>query len=98
MRLPGGEYIEVHEQLSEYERWKLVSFDDYKPLMIRPNKQGRITVAQRVRAVLSRWFFEDRIAPVTKSEIEALARRPPLSRRRRSARHRSRSAALRQRP
>jgi ubiquinol-cytochrome c reductase cytochrome b subunit len=24
-----------------------------------------------VRSVLSNWFFEDRIAPVTKSEIEA---------------------------
>ena len=64
VRLPGGEYIEVHEQLDEYERWKLVSFNDYKPLMIRPNAQGRITVNQRVRAVASSWFFEDRIAPV----------------------------------
>ena len=58
----------------EYERWKLVDFDDYKPLMIRPNKRGRIPVTQRVRAVLSGWFFEDRIAPVTKTEIEARAR------------------------
>jgi len=71
VRLPGGEYIEVHEQLSDYERWKLVDFDDYKPLMLRPNKKGRIPVTQRVRSVLSGWFFEDRIAPVTKTEIEA---------------------------
>jgi len=71
VRLPGGEYVEVHEQLSDYDRWKLVSFDDYKPLMIRPDKQGRITVNQRVRSVLSRWFYEDRIAPVSKGEIEA---------------------------
>lgn len=71
VRLPGGEYIEVHEQLSEYERWKLIDFDDYKPLMLRPNAKGRIPVTERVRAVLSNWFFEDRIAPVTKSEIEA---------------------------
>ena len=70
VRLPGGEYIEVHEQLSDYERWKLVDFDDYKPLMLRPNKRGRIPVTQRVRSVLSSWFFEDRIAPVTKSELE----------------------------
>jgi quinol-cytochrome oxidoreductase complex cytochrome b subunit len=28
VRLPGGEYIEVHEQLSDYERWKLVDFDE----------------------------------------------------------------------
>ena len=38
--------------------------------MIRPNAEGRITVNQRVRAVFSRWFFEDRIVPVTKAEIE----------------------------
>ena len=70
VRLPHGEYIEVHEQLSEYERWKLVSYTDYKPLMIRPNDQGRITFGQRLRASASRWFFEDRIAPVSQQEIE----------------------------
>lgn len=70
VRLPGGEYIEVHEQLSDYERWKLVSFDDYKPLMIRPDARGRITVAQRIRAAASTWFFEDRIEPVRRTEIE----------------------------
>ena len=70
VRLPGGEYIEGHEQLSEHERWRLTSFNDYEPLMIRPNAQGKITVNQRLRAVASRWFFEDRIAPVTKAEIE----------------------------
>ena len=71
VRLPGGEYVEVHEQLSDYERWKLVSYDDYQPLMLRPNKRGKITVSERARAAVSRWFFEDRIAPVSKSEIEA---------------------------
>lgn len=70
VRLPGGEYIEVHEQLDEYERWKLVSYDDYKPLMIRPDARGRISAMERVRAVASAWFFEDRIAPVTKTDIE----------------------------
>ena len=70
VRLPGGEYIEVHEQLDEYERWKLVSYNEYKPLMIRPNANGRIGVAQRVRAGLSTWFFEDRIAPVSSTDVE----------------------------
>jgi len=70
VRLPGGEYVEVHQPLSEYERWRLVSYEDYKPLMVRPDARGRISVWQRVRAVFSRWFFEDRIAPVTKSELE----------------------------
>jgi ubiquinol-cytochrome c reductase cytochrome b subunit len=70
VRLPGGEYIEVHEQLDDYERWKLVSYEDYKPLMIRPDAKGRITVRQRIRAVASGWFFEDRIEPVTSTELE----------------------------
>jgi len=71
VRLPGGEYIEVHEQLDDYERWKLVSYEDYKPLMVRPDARGRISPLERVRAVVSRAFFEDRITPVTRTEIEA---------------------------
>ncbi|MGK9146893.1 ubiquinol-cytochrome c reductase cytochrome b subunit [Plantibacter flavus] len=70
VRLPGGEYIEVHEPVDEYERWRLASYNDHQPLMIRPNAKGKITNAQRARAALSRWFFEDRIAPVTQTEIE----------------------------
>jgi ubiquinol-cytochrome c reductase cytochrome b subunit len=70
VRLPGGEYIEVHEPVDEYERWKLVSFNDYEPLMIRPNSAGRIPATERVRASLSRWFFEDRIEPVSSTELE----------------------------
>lgn len=70
VRLPGGEYIEVHQPVDEYELWKLVSQDSYKPLMIRPNSRGKITTGQRFRAALSRWFFEDRISPVSQTEIE----------------------------
>lgn len=71
VRLPGGEYIEVHEQLDDYERWKLVSYEEYQPLMVRPDARGRITARQRVRASMSRWFFEDRISPVTQRELES---------------------------
>ncbi|TXK17842.1 cytochrome bc complex cytochrome b subunit [Homoserinibacter sp. GY 40078] len=71
VRLPGGEYIEVHEQLSDYDRWRLVSYEEYAPLMVRPNTNGKITVSTKLRGALSRWFFEDRIAPVTRAEIEA---------------------------
>ena len=70
VRLPGGEYIEVHEPVDVYERWKLVSFNDYEPLMIRPNAAGRIPATERARAVVSRFFFEDRIEPVTSTEVE----------------------------
>ncbi|GAB3579262.1 cytochrome bc complex cytochrome b subunit [Leifsonia lichenia] len=71
VKLPGGEFIEVHEQLDEYERWRLVSFESYEPLMIRPNSKGKITVGNRMRASMSRWFFEDRIVPPTKGELES---------------------------
>jgi len=70
VRLPGGEYIEVHQPVDEYERWKLVSYTDYKPLALTPNAKGKISPVQKVRAGLSRWFFEDRIAPVGTKEIE----------------------------
>jgi ubiquinol-cytochrome c reductase cytochrome b subunit len=71
VRLPGGEYIEVHQPLNAYARWRLVSYDDHRPLMVRPNEKGKITVNQRMRAGLSRWFFEDRISPVTQRELES---------------------------
>ncbi|MFF1574767.1 cytochrome bc complex cytochrome b subunit [Leifsonia sp. NPDC058292] len=71
VKLPGGEFIEVHEQLDEYERWRLVSFEAYEPLMIRPNSKGKITAGNRMRASMSRWFFEDRILPPTKGELES---------------------------
>jgi ubiquinol-cytochrome c reductase cytochrome b subunit len=71
VKLPGGEFIEVHEQLSDYERWRLVSYEAYEPLMIRPNKRGKITAGTRMRASLSRWFFEDRLVPPTRGELES---------------------------
>jgi ubiquinol-cytochrome c reductase cytochrome b subunit len=71
VRLPGGEYIEVHQPLNAYDRWRLVSYDDHRPLMIRPNTEGKITVNQRMRAALTRWFFEDRISPASQRELES---------------------------
>ena len=71
VRLPHGEYIEVHEPLDAYEQWKLVDFKDYQPTLARPNAAGKITLRARLRAALSRFYFEDRIAPVTQTEIDA---------------------------
>ncbi len=70
VRLPGGQFVEVHEQLSEYERWQLVSFTDNAPIMVRPNDRGRITAGIRWRSRWSRFFFEDRVAPVTQTEYK----------------------------
>ncbi|WP_159499592.1 cytochrome bc complex cytochrome b subunit [Microbacterium sp. 18062] len=71
VRLPGGEYIEVHQPVDEYERWKLVDNEVNEPLVVRPNAQGRIPWHENVRASISRWFFEDRLSPLTQAEIAA---------------------------
>lgn len=71
VRLPGGEYIEVHQPVDEYERWKLIGHEVEEPLVVRPNARGRIPWHQNLRAALSRWFFEDRLAPITEAEIAA---------------------------
>jgi len=70
LRLPHGEFVEIHEPVDKYELWKLVDFKDYEPIMPRPNAQGKITIAARVRSAISKMYFEDRIAPVTKAEYE----------------------------
>jgi ubiquinol-cytochrome c reductase cytochrome b subunit len=71
VRLPGGEYIEVHQPVDEYERWKLIDTETYEPLVVRPNAKGRIPWHQNIRASISRWFFEDRLTPLTQTELDA---------------------------
>ena len=70
VRLPGGEYIEVHQPVDDYELVKLVDFETHEPLVVRPNDQGRIPWHENMRASISRWFFEDRLAPVTQADID----------------------------
>jgi ubiquinol-cytochrome c reductase cytochrome b subunit len=71
VRMPHGEYIEVHEALDEFEQWKLIDFKAYSPTLARPNAAGKITLNARVRAAFSRFYFEDRIMPVTQTELDA---------------------------
>ncbi|SDQ33137.1 cytochrome bc complex cytochrome b subunit [Quadrisphaera sp. DSM 44207] len=69
VRTADGEYFEVHEPLSPEERWVLVQHETHRPIELDPIGQRSRT--ERVRAKLSTWFFEDRIEPVTPSELEA---------------------------
>ncbi|WP_353114128.1 cytochrome bc complex cytochrome b subunit [Microbacterium sp.] len=71
VRLPGGEFIEVHQPMDVYDRWKLIDYDTYEPLVVRPNAKGRIAWHQNLRSAFSRWFFEDRLQPLTQADIEA---------------------------
>ncbi|WP_085369842.1 cytochrome bc complex cytochrome b subunit [Leifsonia sp. NCR5] len=67
VRLPGGEYVEVHQQLDEHERWKLANTSDGEPYQARPDARGHLGMVSRVRAGISRFFFEDRVSPVARS-------------------------------
>lgn len=71
VRLPGGEFIEVHKPVDVYDRWKLIDTEVYEPLVVRPNAKGRIPWTQNLRSSMSRWFFEDRLSPLTQAEVAA---------------------------
>ena len=80
VRLPGGEYIEVHQPVDEYERWKLVDIEHYEPLIVRPNAKGRIPWHENLRAWHRRaGSSRTACAPVTQAELDA-ARRAPAPR------------------
>ncbi|WP_336713117.1 cytochrome bc1 complex cytochrome b subunit [Arthrobacter sp. USHLN218] len=71
VRLPHGEFIEVHEPLNEYKLHRLVDFESPVVQPAAPDANGRITRTEKLRGRLSRFFFEDRVAPVTPAELEA---------------------------
>jgi ubiquinol-cytochrome c reductase cytochrome b subunit len=64
VRLPGGEYFEVQQPVDRYERWRLAGQPRPEPAPVRLDVAGRIRPVERLRGALSRWFFEDRIAPL----------------------------------
>jgi ubiquinol-cytochrome c reductase cytochrome b subunit len=71
VRLPHGEFIEVHAPLDEYKRYRLVGFESPQVLPAQPNAKGVVDRKEKRRAWLSRWFFEDRVAPASPAELEA---------------------------
>ena len=75
VRTADGEYFEVHEPLTPQERWVLVQHDGYRPLELPPDVdengvRRRGARKDKWRQKLSRFYFEDRVEPVTPSEIE----------------------------
>ncbi len=76
VRFASGEYIEVHAPLDEYERWLRVQHEPVRPLTIAPAEDSRGVrrkgySADRRRQRLSQLFYEDRVEPVTPSELDA---------------------------
>ena len=70
IRLPHGEYQERHEPLDPHKLWKLTAFESPAYIPAEPNEDGVITKKERRRAKLSKFFFEQRVAPVTKAELD----------------------------
>ncbi|KAB7742466.1 ubiquinol-cytochrome c reductase cytochrome b subunit [Nostocoides sp. F2B08] len=76
IRTPDGRFYERHEPLDEYTRWKLVSFESHAPLELEPATDANGVARKgarkdRVRAALSRFYFTDRVEPVTPAELAA---------------------------
>ncbi|GAA1631417.1 cytochrome bc complex cytochrome b subunit [Georgenia ruanii] len=77
VQLPNGAFMEVHKPLDEYERWILVAHEPRRPIEIEPatdrNGVDRPGYKKDLRRhKLSRFFYEDRVEPVTPSELVAV--------------------------
>jgi ubiquinol-cytochrome c reductase cytochrome b subunit len=76
VRTAEGEFFEVHEPLSEQDRWTLVQHETLKPVELTATvdangvrrKSGR---GERLRARISNFYFEDGVQPVTPAELAA---------------------------
>jgi ubiquinol-cytochrome c reductase cytochrome b subunit len=76
VRFANGEYIEVHRPLDEQERWLRVNYEAHRPLEIAPATDARGVrrkgyKSDRSWQRLSRFFYEDRVEPVTPAELAA---------------------------
>jgi ubiquinol-cytochrome c reductase cytochrome b subunit len=75
-RTEAGEFFEVHAPLDPYSRWTLVQHEDNAPLALEPAEDGNGvrrpgTRLDGWRRRISRFYFEDRISPLTPAELEA---------------------------
>ncbi len=75
MRMPSGEYIEVHAPVSQEERAVLLAGVRYRPLALdtEPDENGvdpRVNRLHRFRARLSRSYFGEQVDRPTPEELE----------------------------
>jgi ubiquinol-cytochrome c reductase cytochrome b subunit len=77
VRLPHGEMIEVHEPISDARKWELTQHTVHRPAEVGPLTDAhgvprrRIMVA-KLRARVSRFYFEDRVETPTPAEVREL--------------------------
>jgi len=75
-RTAEGKFYEVHQPLDDYERWIKVGHHVYRPLELpaREDANGVRRPGGRLdglRTSFSRFFYEDRVEPVTPAEMAA---------------------------
>jgi ubiquinol-cytochrome c reductase cytochrome b subunit len=66
---PEGEFRERHERLDDYRLYKLVSFESKRPIPAESGHDGKVKGGEKRRAKLHRWFYEERVEPVTREEL-----------------------------
>jgi ubiquinol-cytochrome c reductase cytochrome b subunit len=77
VRLPHGEMIEVHEPISEAQKWELTQHLVRQPYQVGPVTDAngvprRKLMLAKARARVSRFYFEDRVEPPTPREVREL--------------------------
>jgi ubiquinol-cytochrome c reductase cytochrome b subunit len=73
VRLPGGEYVEVHQPIDEYERWRLSAHTHVDAVDARPTESGRLSRVERLRAALAAMFYADRVERVEPTDSPTTA-------------------------
>ena len=77
VRLPHGEIIEIHEPIPDARKWELTQHLVRRPYEIGPTTDPngvprRHLLAAKIRARVSRFYFEDRVEPPTPTEVHEL--------------------------
>jgi quinol---cytochrome-c reductase cytochrome b subunit len=76
IRTADGRFYEKHDPLDAFERWALVDYEAHAPLALGPGTDANGVAArnarsERIRARLTRFYFKDRVEPVTPAELAA---------------------------
>jgi ubiquinol-cytochrome c reductase cytochrome b subunit len=78
LRLPHGEFIEVHAPISDEEKAVLLSKQDIAPLALAPatddaGVRNPKSLTGKLRGRLSNWYFADNVALPSDEELRAAA-------------------------
>ncbi len=76
-RLPNGEMIEVHEPISDAQKWMLTQHEAQRPLELEPDTDEngvarRWILLSKIRARVSRFYFEGAVQPPTPHDVREL--------------------------